>query len=54
MKAKNIIIHIDDNNLESIKKAEKQKTSLENNGYKVINTVCGLTHSIIEMAQIRE
>ena len=39
---KTIKIEIDYNNLDSIEQAEKTKTSLENKGYKVINTFGGM------------
>jgi len=54
MESKRVTIYIDENNLESVKKAEIKKAKLENAGYKVISTFCGFTRSIITMAPCNE
>ena len=47
-----INISIIDNDLDSIKKAEKLQTKLWDKGYKVTKTICKLNHSIITMERI--
>jgi len=47
-----INISIIDNDLDSIKKAEKLQARLWDKGYKVTKTVCKLNHSIITMELI--
>ena len=48
---KTIKIEIDYNNLDSIEQAEKTKTSLENKGYKVINTFGGMRFTALIMGK---
>ena len=49
---KTIKIEIDYNNLDSIEQAEKTKTSLENKGYKVINTFGGMRFTALIMGKL--
>ena len=48
---KTIKIEIDYNNLDSIEQAEKNKTRLENKGYKVINTFGGMRFTALIMGK---
>jgi len=48
---KTIKIEIDYNNLDSIEQAEKTKTSLENKGYRVINTFGGMRFTALIMGK---
>lgn len=44
---KEISIHIDEMSIDSIKKAERKKARLENQGYNLVNTKCGITQSVM-------
>jgi len=50
--AKTKTIHIDWDSEDSIKQAEARKEQLENDGYELINTACGLRLSSLTYAKI--